>query len=78
MRHKLSHKQLILRQLERGPVCATTLLEDHMPRYAARILDLRQEGNRIVTERCNRMGHEHQTRQVQYRLITNVKAGGLF
>lgn len=63
-----SQKARILHALEnsRIGVCGTTLLARNMPRYAARIGELRADGVDIVTEPCNL--HWHVTRQVKYRL----------
>ena len=66
-----TQKDQVLRWLGRGPVCGTTLLAAHIPRYAARIAELRDEGYDIVTERCVNEHHAHVTRQVQYRLVTS-------
>ena len=65
----MSQKQQVLDELVyRQAVCSTTLLEMRIPRGAARIADLRADGHRIVTERCNQESHNHRTRQIQYRL----------
>ncbi|MDX1744812.1 MAG: helix-turn-helix domain-containing protein [Halobacteriales archaeon] len=74
-----SQKSYILRCLEayshsdhhrkkgyRG-VCAYRFLDEGMPRYAARVHELRQEGHRIETERCKE--HHHESVAIRYRLI---------
>ena len=33
-------------------VCGVEFLNDYMPRYAARIAELREAGHRIISERC--------------------------
>ena len=47
-------------------VCGSVYLEAHMPRYAARINDLRNDGHTIETGRCK----VHKT--ATYRLVTDV------
>jgi len=54
--------------LETGPVCGTALLDERMPRYAARIAELRGEGMPIVTRRCE--SHRHASKQYEYVLDT--------
>lgn len=62
----VSQKHRILAWLTQRNVCATTLLEMHIPRGAARISDLRREGWMIETRGCTQ--HSHITRQVEYVL----------
>ena len=62
----LTQKQWVLSRLQAGPTCGTTFLEDYVPRYAARILELRQEGYKITSEPCRL--HDHRSRQIVYRL----------
>jgi hypothetical protein len=64
----MSQKSKILGMLELGPVCGTRFLSEYMPRYAARIHDLRSDGHTITTEPCRL--HDHSTPQVVYRLET--------
>lgn len=64
----MSQKQKILDTLKMGPVCGTRFLAAYMPRYAARIHELRAEGHQIASEPC-RM-HDHETSQTVYRLET--------
>jgi len=49
-------------------VCGTEFLDVHIPRYAARILELRDAGNTIVTVPC-REHNWHTTHQIRYVLI---------
>ena len=56
-------------------VCATTLLSMRIPRYAARIKELRDDGHRIETVPC--LFHPHKTRQVRYVLTPDLHAGQL-
>ena len=60
----MSQKTRIKRMLETGPVCGTALLDERMPRYAARIAELRGEGMLIETRRCE--SHRHVSAQVEY------------
>lgn len=66
----LSQKQQVYARLKQATngVCATVFLDRHIPRVAARICELRNDGHRIVTEPCTDRHHGHRTRQVQYRL----------
>jgi len=61
----MNQRQRILHALEKAPVCGTTLLGWMIPRYAARIAELR-ETETIETRACNL--HDHKTRQVMYVL----------
>ena len=71
-----TQRDRILRRLQRGPVCGIELLDMHIPRYAARILELRQQGHMIDTQRCTQ--HEwHKSHQIEYFLIPDVHAGQL-
>lgn len=59
----------ILEQLrKRDAVCGTELLQARIPRYSARILELRAAGYRIVTRPCSKTFHYHDSRQVEYVL----------
>lgn len=62
----------ILYRLELGPVCGTDLLRMYIPRYAARIYDLRNQGHNINTRRCKNPEHRHQTPQIEYVLATDT------
>ena len=63
-----SQRDKILSWLTHDPLCATTLLDEYIPRGAARIADLRGEGWDIETRRCENEYHNHKTRQVEYVL----------
>jgi hypothetical protein len=54
---------------EAEAVCSTEFLAEYIPRAGARIWDLRQEGFVIQTRRCERPGHAHRTRQIEYVLL---------
>lgn len=54
--------------LRAGPVCGTDFLRAYIPRFGARIYELRQLGF-VVVERPCRMGHhDHESRQTVYEL----------
>ena len=57
----------MLRMWDRG-VCGTMFLEAKMPRYAARILDLKQDGHRIEKVSCPYSYHGHPKVVATYRL----------
>ena len=59
--------------LDGGPVCSTEFLAAFIPRAGARIWDLRQEGLNIITQRCERDGHIHDTYQIEYILVQQPK-----
>ncbi len=57
----------MLRTLHQG-VCGTMFLEARMPRYAARILDLKHDGHRIEKISCPYSYHGHAKAIATYRL----------
>ena len=61
-----SQKARILAWLTQRNLCAVTLLEQRIPRGAARINELRNDGWLIETRECGQ--HSHRTRQVEYVL----------
>lgn len=70
----VNQRDVILQRLRHAGihgVCATTLLQLHIPRYAARIAELRQQ-HQIVSEPCTQ--HSHDSRQIQYRLVIGEQA----
>ena len=64
---KISQKDYVLSWLTKGPLCATTILKEHIPRGAARVSDLKAEGWIIDTQTCQQ--HSHTTRQIEYVLV---------
>jgi len=66
----MNQRERVLGWLMQGPVCGTTLLAEMIPRYAARISELRRDGHVIGTRRCSNQQHHHQSRQVEYVLDT--------
>lgn len=63
----MTQKQRILDALRLEPRCGTTFLEMYMPRYAARIHELRNEGHQIISRPCKL--HRHETQQTVYELV---------
>ena len=61
-----TQRERVLAQLRDGPTCGTEFLEMHIPRYAARIWELRELGRDITNESCWK--HQHFSRQTIYRL----------
>lgn len=66
MTTKLSQTDRIRGLLERGPVCGTTMLRMMIPRYAARIHELRAAGLNIQTRTCKDQHHSHESNQIEY------------
>jgi hypothetical protein len=64
---QMSQKQRLLQALKLGPVCGTTLLEWHIPRYGARLHELRAEGYEIESKPCRL--HYHESPQTVYELV---------
>ena len=63
----MTQTQEIIYRLEMGPVCSTDLLRMFIPRAAARVHDLRNQGRTITTRPCTR-DHHHKTKQIEYVL----------
>jgi len=63
----MSQKQRILDALKLEPRCGTTFLDWHMPRYSARVYELRAEGHDIITRPCQL--HRHDSPQMVYELV---------
>lgn len=55
----MTQKEDIRQWLLEGPLCSTTILNNHYPRGAARIRELKQEGMQIDKRRCTRPFHYH-------------------
>jgi hypothetical protein len=64
----MNQKQRILNALKLGPVCGTDLLRWGIPRYAARVAELRKAGHDIITRPCRL--HDHESPQVVYEMQT--------
>ncbi len=65
-----SQRARILSWLTQWPICATTLLQQRIPRGAARINELRRQGWLIETRPCTQ-DHLHATKQVEYVLLNS-------
>jgi hypothetical protein len=64
-----TQKEIVFRQLvDRGVVCGDWFLRLHIPRYAARILELRAEGYDITRVPCPYPYHTHRKTLASYRL----------
>ncbi len=72
----MSQDARVLEMLRRDWVCGTTFLDEGMPRYAARICELRQRGCMIARKPCNDPTHHHSSRQEQWRLMAEPVVGG--
>ena len=66
----MTQQERILYELSDGPVCGTTFLHWRIPRYSARIHELRAKGYPITSERCRMAHHCHLSPQIVYQLET--------
>ena len=48
----MTQRDRVLSLLRDGPVCSTTFLSEHVPRFSARLFELRNDGYRIIKRRC--------------------------
>ena len=67
---RITQKDYVLSWLTKGPLCATTILKEHIPRGAARVSDLKAEGWIIDTQTCQQ--HTHENRQIEYVLVNQT------
>ncbi len=58
----------MLRESELG-VCGTEFTNAYVPRYSARLKELRDAGHRIENRKCHALSHHHRTKQTRYVLI---------
>jgi len=67
---KPTQADLVLTMLHTRPegVCGTAFLQFHIPRYAARMGELREAGHKIGKRRCDFTWHVHQSPQWVYFL----------
>lgn len=63
----MTQRERILDALQRGPVCGTDFLRWLIPRYAARIHELRVSGEIIETTPCKLHDHKGQVMYVLHR-----------
>jgi len=64
----MSQSSRVLDMLVRGWVCGTEFLDERIPRYGARIFDLRRRGYCIVRRPCGNPQHHHRSAQDEWRL----------
>ena len=70
-----TQNDLVLAMLEaRGTVCGDAFLRVYVPRYAARILDLRQLGWLIEKVKCPYRDHTHTAALASYQLAAGQPA----
>lgn len=65
----MNQRERVLMMLKAGPVCGTDFLRVYVPRYSARILELRQQGFLIESRPCKNTWHGHETAQTVYELV---------
>ena len=58
----------VLRLLRAWPRCGTDFLDVFIPRYGARIWELKREGYQITKRLCDQ--HRHNSRQYLYELVS--------
>lgn len=63
----MSQVQRVLDALRLEPMCGTDFLRMYVPRYSARILELRQAGYEIISRPCR--FHDHENPQTVYELV---------
>ena len=64
----MTQRERVLLMLKAGPVCGTDFLSAYIPRYSARILELRQQGFLIVNRPCRMEHHGHRSGQTVFEL----------
>lgn len=64
----MNQRERVLMMLKAGPVCGTDFLRVYVPRYSARILELRQQGFLIESRPCRSQSHGHQSPQTVFEL----------
>jgi len=58
----------VFKMLSRGWVCGSEFLEAHLPRYGARIYELRQDGWYVSKRQCQHPWHRHESVQWQWKI----------
>ena len=73
----MTHTERVIQMLRtRRAVCATSFIDAHMPAARNRVGDLRRLGWVIDSSAvCQDANHRHDTRQIEYRLISEPGAG---
>ena len=64
----MTQQNEVLDLLRDGWTCGTVLLRCYIPRYAARILELRRQGFRVERRRCQT--HPHASAQFEWRVTS--------
>lgn len=64
----MNQRDKVLSMLRAGPVCGTDFLRAYIPRFGARIYELRQQGHVVVERPCKFSHHDHESRQTVYEL----------
>lgn len=62
----MTQREHVLAALRMGPVCGTAFLQMFIPRYSARINELRHDGFAITKRACQM--HDHASLQYVYEL----------
>lgn len=57
-------------------VCGTDFLDARIPRYGARLHDLRARGFVTVRRACENPAHSHRSGQFEWRLVARPAAAG--
>ena len=63
---QFTQKEQVLAMLRNGPVCGTRFLARRIPRYPARIFELKQDGHLISKRRCGDEQHRHASAQFEW------------
>ena len=67
---QFTQTEQILAMLRNGPTCGTRFLTRRIPRYPARIFELKQEGHAIGKRPCDNEWHRHGSPQWEWFLIS--------
>lgn len=65
----MTQQERVLAMLKAGPVCGTDFLRAYIPRYSARLLELRQAGYEWSRRPCRFSHHDHGSEQFVYELV---------
>lgn len=72
----MTQQDRVLWLLRRGWVCGSDFLDERLPRYGARICELRQLGYMIERRQCVNPHHHHRSAQWEWRLTAEPRADG--
>jgi len=71
----MSQSDTVLWMLRRGWTCGSEFRDDaHIPRYSARLTELRASGWGLDRRKCTR--HRHKTVQYEWRVVSHVDGVG--